>query len=81
MWVRHTYDVKEIPQWVSFLKKRKALSGFECIPPLLYHQYPIPIKKEKAQDVKSLVSKYVPSEYQGFYTDISVDNESDSETE
>ena len=81
VWVRHTYNVEEMPQCVSLLKKRKALSGFECIPPLLYHKYPIPIKREKAQDVKSLLSKYVPSEYQGFYTNISVDNESDSETE
>ena len=43
VWVRHTYNVEEMPRCVSFLKKRKALSGFECIPPLLYHKYQIPI--------------------------------------
>ena len=35
IWVRHSYDDKEIPQCISFLKKRRALSGFECSNPKL----------------------------------------------
>lgn len=31
--------------------------------PLLYPQYPIPIKKAKAGDLTKLVSSYVPLEY------------------
>lgn len=53
VWVRHTYDVTEMPQWVSYLKKKKVQSRLKCIPPFLYRRYPIPIKKEKAEDLKS----------------------------
>ena len=58
--IRHTY-VNETPQCVSFMKKR---GGFESLPPPLYYQYPIPIKKTKAEE---LVSKYLPAVHRGFY--------------
>ena len=43
------------------MKKR---GGFESLPPPLYYQYPIPIKKTKAEE---LVSKYLPAVHRGFY--------------
>ena len=58
VWVRHTYNVEEIPQRVSFLKKR-GMQNSGGIPPPLYNQYPLPIKKEKAEDVRKLVDKYI----------------------
>ena len=33
-------------------------------------QYPIPIKKEKADDLHGLVGEYVPPEYRPFYAEI-----------
>ena len=59
VWVRHTYNVEEITQHVSFLKKR-GMQNSGGIPPPLYNQYPLPIKKEKAADVRKLVDKYIP---------------------
>ena len=46
----------------------------------LYHQYPLPIKKEKAEDVKKLLSRYVRSKDQCFYSDLAVNTESGSDT-
>lgn len=59
VWVRHTYDVNEKPKRVSFIKKRGIQSGFDSLPPPLYDQYPVAIKKAKAEDLKKLVTKYV----------------------
>ena len=67
VWVRHTYDVNEPPQWVSYFKKQVIQNGS---PPPLYEHYPIPIKKAKAVDLKKLVTEYVPSHYRSFYSEL-----------
>uniref|UniRef100_A0A1X7T9F3 Uncharacterized protein n=1 Tax=Amphimedon queenslandica TaxID=400682 RepID=A0A1X7T9F3_AMPQE len=36
----------------------------------LYMQYPLPIRKAKAEDVSKLASKYVPAHLQGFYANL-----------
>jgi len=59
VWVQHTHDVNEKPKRVSFIKKRGIQSGIDSIPPPLYDQYPVAIKKAKAEDLKKLVTKYV----------------------
>ena len=69
VWVRYTYDVKEEPRHVSFFKKRKQ-ENLDTAPPALYSQYPIAIKKAKAEDLKKLVNEYVPPEYQPFYANL-----------
>lgn len=51
VWVQYTYSVKEQPGRVSFYKKQNQI-GLDGPPPALYSQYPIPIKKEKAQDLQ-----------------------------
>ena len=61
VWIRHTYDVGETPQCVSFRKKRGVQKGIDSLPPPLYDCYPIPIKKAKADGLRSLVSRYVPT--------------------
>ena len=66
----HYDDVKETPQRVSFIKKRGIHGGMDCLPPPLYDQYPIPIKKGKADDVRTLVTKYVPTAHQIFYSEL-----------
>ena len=82
VWVRHTYDANEAPQHVSYFKKRGVQRGFDGPPPPLYDNYPIAIKKAKADDLKKLVTHYVPVEYQGFYSELpTVDNtNSDDDT-
>lgn len=80
VWVRHTYNVEETPQCVSFKKKRGIQSGINRLPPPLYDQFPIPIKKAKAEDVRMLVSKYVPNAHQEFYCELpTIDSEVDSD--
>lgn len=66
VWVRYTYNVREQPRCVSFYKKRNQKS-LDVGPLPLYNQYPIPIKKEKADDLHGLVGEYVPPEYRPFY--------------
>ena len=72
VWVRHTYDVLETPQSVSFMKKRGIKGGLDCLPPPLYDRFPIPIKKAKADDVRILVTKYIPASHQDFYSELPV---------
>lgn len=48
-------------------------------PPLLYSQYPIPIKKAKAEDLHKLIQEYVPQEYQSFYAEMPETNDSSSD--
>ena len=79
VWVRHTYDVMETPKRVSYYKKRGRQS-MDTKPPQLYEQYPIPLKKPKADDLHKLVAKFVPSEYQEFYVELPT-NGSDSSDE
>ena len=76
VWVRHTYDVMETPKRVSYYKKRGGQS-IDTKPPQLYEQYPIPLKKPKADDLHKLVANFVPSEYQEFYVELPT-NGSDS---
>ena len=71
VWVRHTYDVLETPQSVSFMK-RGIKGGLDCLPPPLYDRFPIPIKKAKADDVRILVTKYIPASHQDFYSELPV---------
>jgi len=50
----------------------------------LYSQYPIPIKRKKAEDLRKLVGEYVPLDYQSFYAvmpEIENDLSSDEETD
>ena len=70
-------------QCVSFRKKRGAQKGIDSLPPPLYDCYPIPIKKAKADDLRSLVSRYVPTAYQAFYSELPTtdDDDSDSDTD
>ncbi len=44
-------------------------------PSLLYKQYPIPIKKEKADDLVGLVRSFVPLQLQSFYSEITTTDE------
>lgn len=80
VWVRNTYNVKEIPRCVSYFKKRNCIIP-DCSPPPLYPQYPIPIKIEKAQDLKKLVNDYVPMNYQNFYAEMPTIESGDSSDE
>ena len=54
VWVRHSYDVSVTPQCVSYFKQRGVQHGIDMEPPSLYQQYPIPIKKAKADEQGSL---------------------------
>ena len=56
----------ETPNRVSYYKKRGRQS-IDTKPPQLYEQYPIPLKKPKADDLHKLVTNFLPSEYQEFY--------------
>ena len=71
VWVRYTYNVKEQPRHVCYYKKRN-LTVLDTPPPPLYSHYPIPIKKAKAADVKTLVNKYLPLEHRYFYDDMPI---------
>ena len=55
VWVRHTYNVAELPQRVSYFKKRGMSSEMDTNPPALYPKYPISIKEAKANDLRKLV--------------------------
>ena len=81
VWVRHTYSVAEAPKRVSYLKKRGVQSGIDRKPPPLYQQYPIPLKKPKADDLRKLVSNFVPSKYQDFYAELPTDGSDSSDTD
>ena len=59
-----------------FKKNRLPL---DVSPPLLYSQYPIPIKKAKAEDLHKLIQEYVPQEYQSFYAEMPETNDSSSD--
>ena len=78
VWVRYTYDVREQPRSVCYFKKRNRLP-LDVSPPLLYSQYPIPIKKAKAEDLHKLIQEYVPQEYQSFYAEMPETNDSSSD--
>lgn len=62
--MRYTYDVSETPQCVSFRKQRGVQEGIDSPPPPLYDHYPIPIKRAKADELKTQLLKYVPAAYQ-----------------
>ena len=64
--------MRENPRRVCFYKKRNIVDGLDGPPPALYSQYPIPIKKAKADDLKVLISDYVPVEYRSFYAELPV---------
>ena len=51
-------------------------------PPSLYQQYPIPVKKAKADDLGKLLA-YIPAEYQSFYFNLPTteDTEADSDSD
>ena len=80
VWIRYTYKVEEDPRFVSFYKKRNRFE-IESSPPLLYSNYPIPIKRAKAEDLKNLVNEYVPKEYQCFYAEMLTTESDDSSDE
>ena len=73
VWVRHTYDPSDIPQRVSYFKRRGIREGIDMLPPPLYPQYPIPIKKAKADDLCKLLP-FLPAD---FYTSLPTDEDSD----
>lgn len=70
VWVRHSYDVHDEPQKVVYVKKRGAKFNTELIPPVLYHQFPLPINKAKASDLQELANKYIPKPHQSFYNNL-----------
>lgn len=78
VWVRHTYNANEVPQRVTYSKKRGMKHGIGNMPPPLYECYSIPIKGAKAVDLKKLVANYVPREYQSFYSELPTLNDTDS---
>ena len=81
VWVRYTYNVKEEPRHVCYYKKRN-LTVLDTPPPPLYSRYPIPLKKAKAADVKTLVDKYLPLEHRFFYDDMpTVDSDADESSD
>ena len=80
VWVRHTYDVFEVPQRVCYRKKRGVKNVCQ-MPPSLYEQYPIPIKRAKAEDLKKLVTSYIPREYQHFYSELPTINDSNDSSD
>ena len=80
VWVRCTYDVKEQPRRVCYYKKRNQEEPGS--PPPLYTRNPIPIKAAKAEDVRKLVSEYLPPEHRDFYADMPViEGESDESSD
>ena len=79
VWVRHSYNVSETPQCVSYFKKRGMQFGIDMMPPPLYQQYPIPINKAKADDLRKLVASFVPTEYQEFFIELPTENKSDED--
>ena len=81
VWARHTYSVTETPNRVSYYKKRGIQSGIDAKPQSLYQQYPIPLKKEKADDLRKLVMNFVPSEYRDFYTELPTGGSDNSDTD
>ena len=50
VWVRHTYNIEEEPQQVSYFKKRQAIFDIDFQPPVLYQVYPLPINSAKSED-------------------------------
>ena len=49
---------------------------------ILYEQYPVVLKKAKAEDLRQLVTVYVPAAHQGFYSElpiVDVDDDTDSD--
>ena len=44
VWVRFTYSPSETPRKVSFFKKSRICYTLQHLPPVLYEQYPLPIK-------------------------------------
>ena len=52
VWVRYSYDIAETPRRVNFYKKSNFRLLVESVPPPLYDSYPLPIKAEKAADLK-----------------------------
>ena len=79
-WIRHSYDCTEEPQYVSYFKRRGKINDISE-PSLLYKQYPIPIKKEKANDLVKLVRSFVPFKFQSFYSEIPAIDEATDEAE
>ena len=57
-----TYNVMETQKRVSYYKK-KGKQSINTKPSQLYEQYPIPLKKPKADDLHKLVANFVPSEH------------------
>lgn len=79
VWVRHSYEISEMPQRVSYFKKRGKQDGIDAMPPFLYTQNPIPIKKAKADDLLKLL-EYIPAKHHSFYTNLpALDDESENE--
>ncbi len=70
VWVRHSYDVKEEPQRVVYVKKRGAKFNAELIPPALYQRFPLPINTAKASDLRDLAMKYIPNPHRLFYVNL-----------
>ena len=81
VWVRHTYNVMETPKRVSYFKKRGVQCGVDMKLLPLYQQYPIPLKKPKADDLRNLVSSFVLSEYQDFYAELPTNGSECSDTD
>ena len=76
VWVRHSYNAAEEPKCVSYYKKRRCRKEEHSTLGCLYHEYPLPIKSAKAQDVKQLARRYLPSHLQTFYLNIpTIDND------
>ena len=60
--------MKEQPRRVCYYKKRNQEELGST--PLLYTKNPIPIKKAKAEDIRKLVSEYLPPEHRDFYANM-----------
>ena len=79
VWVRHSYDIRDSSNCIILQEEREtSISTLNA----LYSQYPLPIKRAKAQDVSKLVHSYVPAHLQVFYANLSsIDENTDDDTE
>lgn len=77
LWVKYSTQDET---WTKY----KILRGKQInitLPTEFKYHAPLPLKPSKVEDINNLVKKYVPTEYQVFYSLISTDEHASSETD
>ena len=79
VWVKYTAN--EAEQWSKF-----SIFKHRCVPSLpspenIKYNRVLPIKDTKTKDLKTMVEKFVPAEYKGFYESLVVNNDVSSDTD